>query len=227
MRGQLFVLSAPSGTGKTTLIQSMLAGGLANFGDLAFSVSHTTRHRRDGEVDGRDYHFVDHETFQEMIAGDHFLEWAEVHNNYYGTARDEVEPRLEAGLDVIMDIDVQGAQRMLQRGDEAVGIFVMPPSYDDLRDRLKGRRLDEPGAIEKRLAVSAWEVRRYRQYDYVIINDDARVASERLASIILAHRHRTERMQERSDAILRDFQSASALPTDSAPHEADPAASAD
>jgi guanylate kinase len=205
-RGELFILSAPSGTGKTTLIQSMLQGGLSKFGGLAFSVSHTTRKPRAGEVDGKDYHFVDHATFQSMIAGDRFLEWAEVHNNYYGTSFDEVLPRLAQGIDVLMDIDVQGAERVLSRYPEAHSIFIMPPSYDVLDNRLHRRGLDSEQEIARRLAVSLWEIRRYDRYRYVIINDDAHRASDVLAAIILEKRHRQDRMRGRVNSILKDFQ---------------------
>ncbi|MEA2694629.1 MAG: guanylate kinase [Acidobacteriota bacterium] len=205
-KGELFILSAPSGTGKTTLIQSMLQGGLANFGGLAFSVSHTTRKPRAGEIDGKDYHFVDHAAFQSMIAGDRFLEWAEVHNNYYGTSFDEVLPRLEQGIDVLMDIDVQGAERVLTRYPEAHSIFIMPPSYDVLDNRLHRRGLDSEQEIARRLAVSLWEIRRYDRYRYVIINDDAHRASDVLAAIILEKRHRQDRMRGRVHSILKDFQ---------------------
>lgn len=209
-KGELFILSAPSGTGKTTLIHSMLEGGLADFGDIVFSVSHTTRRSRQGEVDGRDYHFVSRQAFSSMIAADAFLEWAEVHNNYYGTAREEVFPRLEEGLDVIMDIDVQGAERVLSRYPEAHSIFIMPPSYSDLEKRLEMRGLDDPEQIARRLAVSLWEIRRYRRYQYVIINDDAKRASDILAAIILDKRHRLGRMEPQVEAVLEDFQAATA-----------------
>ncbi|HEX2642964.1 MAG TPA: guanylate kinase [Thermoanaerobaculia bacterium] len=205
-RGELFILSAPSGTGKTTLIQSMMKGALADFGGVAFSVSHTTRKPRSGEVDGKDYHFVDHAVFQEMIAADQFLEWAEVHNNYYGTSLAEVLPRLEQGIDVLMDIDVQGAERVVNRYPEAHSIFIMPPSYQVLEQRLQRRALDDPQAIARRLAVSLWEIRRYDSYRYVIINDDAQRASEVLAAIILEKRHRQDRMRSRVQEILKTFQ---------------------
>src|SRR5262245_17396280 len=161
---------------------------------IAFSVSHTTRSPRQGERDGTDYHFVDVPTFQSMIVGEEFLEWAEVHNRYYGTSKAEVFPRLEQGIDVLMDIDVQGAERVLARHPDAHSIFIMPPSYADLARRLAGRALDDPDAISGRLAVSLWEIRRYDRYRYVIINDDARRASEALAAILLEKRQRRERM---------------------------------
>ncbi|HLX07011.1 MAG TPA: guanylate kinase [Thermoanaerobaculia bacterium] len=211
-RGELFILSAPSGTGKTTLVRGLLGGGLAACEGLAFSVSHTTRRPRAGEVDGRDYHFVAAEAFQAMIAGDLFLEWAEVHNNYYGTSWAEVTPRLERGTDVLMDIDVQGAERVLSRYPEAHSIFIMPPSYQVLQERLAQRGLDDPQAIARRLAVSRWEMRRSDGYEYVIINDDARRASEVLSAIILEKRYRQEHMRGRVQEILQDFQERANLP---------------
>jgi guanylate kinase len=208
MRGELFILSAPSGAGKTTLIQSILDGPVGRFGGLAFSVSHTTRKPRRGEVPDEDYHFVDHDTFQRMMAGEAFLEWAEVHNNYYGTSKEEVFPRLEQGVDVLMDIDVQGAERVLARHPEASSIFIMPPSFEDLRRRLRQRGLDDPQEISRRLAVAIWEIKRYHQYDHVIINDDAARASEALAAIILERRHRRERMEGAVRRVLEDFPAA-------------------
>lgn len=206
-RGELFILSAPSGAGKTTLIQSLLGrGDLFGLGGLAFSVSHTTRHPRHGEVDGRDYHFVDPGTFQEMIAECAFLEWAEVHGNRYGTSRAEVFPRLDQGIDVLLDIDVQGAERVMASHPEAHGIFVLPPSYEDLERRLHRRALDDEKTIARRLAGAFKEMQGYDRYRYVIINDDARSASEALAAIILEKRHRQERMLGRVQEILSNFQ---------------------
>jgi len=211
-RGELFILSAPSGAGKTTLIQSLLNGGFARFGGIEFSVSHTTRQPRQGESDGVDYHFVDHATFLDMIAADRFLEWAQVHDNFYGTSRDEVAPRLERGVDVLLDIDVQGAEQVLARLPEAHSIFVMPPSFAALEQRLHGRGLDDKERIARRLAVSLSEVSRYERYGYVIINDDASRASEALAAIILEKRHRRERMLDRIQEILKDFQDRGTTP---------------
>ena len=206
-------MSAPSGTGKTTLIGKLLEGGFACFEGLEFSVSYTTRQPRQGEVDGTDYHFVDHATFLSMIAADAFLEWAEVHGNYYGTAASEVFPRLERGIDVLLDIDVQGAELILARNPKAHGIFIMPPSYEDLEERLHRRGLDDPQVIARRLAVSQQEMARYDKYQYVIINDDARRASDVLASIILEKRHRRERMQARVQEILSNFEARSSAPS--------------
>ena len=175
-------------------------------------MSHTTRQPRQGELDGRDYHFVDHATFLGMIEADAFLEWAKVHDNYYGTSRQEVFPRLERGIDVLLDIDVQGAEQVVSKVPEAHGIFVLPPGYEALERRLRGRGLDDAGTIARRLGVSLGEVNRYDRYRYVIINDDARRASEALAAIILEKRYRRERMQLRIQEILRDFQDRSKIP---------------
>lgn len=209
-KGELFILSAPSGAGKTTLIQNLLNGGPRCPG-LAFSVSHTTRKPRPGEVDGRDYHFVDQATFERMIVDDRFLEWAEVHQCFYGTSVDEVFPRLAQGLDVLLDIDVQGTERVLERHPEAHSIFVLPPSYEALAARLAQRGLDDPEQISRRLAVSLWEIKRYDRYRYVIINDDRERASEALVAIILEKRHRRERIEGRVLEILKSFQEGSSL----------------
>lgn len=206
-RGELFIVSAPSGAGKTTLIQNLLlARDLVDPGSLAFSVSHTTRRPREGEVEGRDYHFVDRQSFRSMVEEGRFLEWAEVHHNSYGTSYAEVVPRLERGVDVILDIDVQGAEQVLGRVPEAHSIFVLPPSYEVLERRLQGRGQDDPEVIARRLAVSLSEIERYDRYHYVIINDDARRAGEILAAIILEKRHRRQRMQGRIQEILGSFQ---------------------
>jgi guanylate kinase len=209
-RGELFILSAPSGAGKTTLIQTLLAradrSGVRGLASLAFSVSHTTRQPRQGEVNGKDYHFVDHATFQAMITDGAFLEWARVHDNLYGTSLAEVFPRLEQGVDVLLDIDVQGAERVMASQPRAHGIFVLPPSYADLERRLHLRALDDEKTIARRLAVALQEMRRYDRYHYVIINDDADRASEALAAIILEKRHRQERMLGRVQEILSNFQ---------------------
>lgn len=211
-RGELFILSAPSGAGKTTLIQGLLNRGLDGIGGITFSVSHTTRQPRQGETDGKDYHFIDHATFLQMIANDRFLEWAQVHDHYYGTSRDEVEPRLEQGLDVLLDIDVQGAEQVMARLPEAHGIFVLPPSYTALEARLHRRASDGAEQISRRLAVSLSEIMHYDRYRYVILNEDASRASEALAAIILEKRHRQERMLSRIEEILKDFQDRGTTP---------------
>ena len=204
--GELFLLSAPSGAGKTTLIRNLI-DSLTDSGSMEFSVSHTTRRPRLGEIDGKDYHFTDVATFQRMIAEDLFLEWAEVHGNYYGTSTAAVLPFLAQGIDVVVDLDVQGAERLMHRFPAAYSIFILPPSYADLVQRLEGRRLDGADEIARRLAVSLWEIKRFDRYQYVIINDDAARASQALAAIVLEKRCRLARMQPRVAAILADFSS--------------------
>lgn len=207
VRGDLFLLSAPSGAGKTTLIRQMI-GAVEGSGALEFSVSHTTRRPRAGEVDGRDYHFVDEARFRRMISGDLFLEWAEVHGRYYGTSVAAVMPFLAVGSDVLVDLDVQGAERLMHRFPEAHSIFVLPPSYEDLVRRLQGRGLDDAEEISRRLAVSLWEIRRYDSYQYVIVNDDLERASRALAAIVLEKRQRRARQEPRIRAVLADFERA-------------------
>lgn len=201
--GGLFILSAPSGAGKTTLIRALLAE--VDDGSIHFSVSHTTREPRPGEVDGRDYHFVSEENFRQMIADDEFLEWAQVHSNYYGTAKAEVLGRLEGGQDVILDIDVQGAERLSHQFPEAHTVFILPPNMQELRRRLVERGLDEAGEVARRLDVSLWEIRRYAEYDYVIINQDAEIASRALIAIFLEKRYRRERIGSAVSAVVDAF----------------------
>ena len=209
-RGELFILSAPSGAGKTTLIHALLASELGERGEVVFSVSHTTRRRRRAERDGVDYHFVDREEFERMIAEGRFLEWAEVHGNLYGTAREEVEPRLAAGVDVVLDVDVQGAASMQALYPHAVRVLVLPPSYADLERRLHDRGLDQAPAIARRLAASLTEIERYEPYSYAIINDDAHRAGAALVAVITAQRHRLARLRARVDAVIEDFRTAAA-----------------
>ncbi len=203
--GDLFILSAPSGAGKTTLIQRMFDQARTAGARMVFSVSHTTRAPRMGEVEGRDYHFVDRETFRQLAAADGFLEWAEVHGNLYGTSRKRVDDQLAAGVDVMLDIDVQGAEQVIAKQPRAVSIFVLPPSYEALRERLTRRGLDDEATIERRLAVSLSEIERYEQYQYVIVNDDVDKASAALAAIVLEKRQRLARMQDQVKVVLEAF----------------------
>jgi guanylate kinase len=203
--GELFIISAPSGTGKTTLIQRILHLD-TKFDKIVFSVSHTTRKPRGGEIDGTDYHFVDHATFEGMIADGLFLEWEKVHSNFYGTSLLEVTPRLEQGIDVLLDIDVKGAVRVRAQYPSAHSIFILPPSYEELERRLKHRG-DDDKEIARRMAVSREEVKHCAQYDYVVVSDDAHWASQALIGIILEKRHRRERMLGRVREILKNFES--------------------
>ena len=205
--GELIILSAPSGAGKTTLIHQLAQAYDWPDGDQPlFSVSHTTRSRRAGEADGVDYYFVDRSVFEQMIADGQFLEWAEVHGQLYGTSRGEVAPRLEQGHDVILDIDVQGAAQVMACYPGAQSVFVVPPSYRELERRLVARSREEADEISRRLDVSLSELRCYSTYKYVIVNDDAARAGRLLVAIILEKRQRLERMEPTVRRILDSFE---------------------
>lgn len=188
-RGSLFVVSAPSGAGKTTLCQR-LASELEN---IRHSVSYTTRKPRKDEVNDRDYTFIDRDTFMRMVAADDFVEWAEVHGNLYGTSRNRIEEMLVSGVDVMLDIDTQGAAQM-RKLRKAVCIFIMPPSMEVLRQRIDTRRSNSPDDIELRLRRATDEIREYKNYDYVIVNDRFEDALAGLKAIVTAERLRTERI---------------------------------
>jgi guanylate kinase len=200
-RGSLFVVSAPSGAGKTTLIRQ----ALPDLGPVQFSVSATTRARRSGEQEGVDYYFVTREAFDGMVAREEFLEWARVHENAYGTPAAPVRAALDAGADVMLDIDVQGAAQVRARMPESVQILVVPPSFEVLRRRLEGRGQDDPESVAVRLRNAKAELARFREYDYVIINDDLREAVDNLKGIIRARRVAVARLEPRVSAILSTF----------------------
>lgn len=201
-RGTLLIVSGPSGTGKGTLIANLPTAGVP---DIAFSVSHTTRTPRAGEIEGDHYHFVSVDTFKRMIEAGDFLEWAEVYGNYYGTSRQAVASLIDAGRDVVLDIDVQGAAQVRALFPEAVSVLVVPPSYDELYQRLHGRGLDDPQVIARRLAAAPLEIGRYEEYDHVILNDHVETASGLLAAILLARRSRLDRMHARVREVLNAF----------------------
>ncbi|MBF0558816.1 MAG: guanylate kinase [Nitrospirae bacterium] len=193
-KGSLFVLSAPSGAGKTTLCQRLCA----TLHGIHHSVSYTTRQPRPGEINDVHYSFVDRDTFMAMIAEDMFVEWAEVHGNYYGTSRKRIEELTGEGIDVILDIDVQGALQIKEKLSSVPGgcvfVFVLPPSMDVLRKRLRERMSDTDEVIRIRLRNAVQEIREYKSYDYVIINDIIDDALQELLSIVLADRIRQGRI---------------------------------
>jgi guanylate kinase len=202
-RGDLFIVSSPSGGGKTTLIRRLLEDPPG--APLHFSVSHTTRPMRAGEQNGREYHFVSVEEFQRMVQRDEFLEHNEVHDNIYGTSRAEVLPRLAAGEDVVLDIDVQGARDVRRVHPEAVSIFIVPSSASELERRLVSRGLDGPEAIRKRLINAAREIVEAPSFEYVIVNDDLDRATLELQSIVRARRLVPLRQAERLERLRRGF----------------------
>ena len=189
-RGRLLVLSAPSGGGKTTLARAVMA----RTPGLIRTVTYTTRPRRPGEEDGRDYHFLDEAAFERKRAQAEFLEWAVVHGYRYGTARRDVERHCEAGLDVLLVIDYQGAATLRRQQVRAIYIFLLPPSLEVLEERLRLRNSEDEAALRARLAAAPREMAQYRWYDYVIINDDLEVATQQLQAIVLAERCRVERL---------------------------------
>jgi len=186
----LIVVSAPSGAGKTSLcheIRSVLP-------DLGYSISYTTRQPRPGETNGKDFHFVPEETFRAMVNRGEFAEWATVHGNLYGTGAKALEQLLGAGLDVLLDIDTQGARQLRARYPEEVYVFVSAPSMRELEQRLRERKSDAPQEIARRLARAREEIMAWREYDYLIINRDLKEAVNDLAAVIQAERCRTKRL---------------------------------
>lgn len=190
-KGQLFILSAPSGTGKTTILKKVMQ----EIGKLAFSVSHTTRQPRKGEKDGVDYHFVTVEEFKSMRDEGMFLEWAEVHGNYYGTSRMAVLEQLKKRIDIILDIDVQGASIIAEDdSQDSVSIFVAPPSLQELERRLRGRGTDSEETITVRLGNARKEMGSAAKYDYLVVNDNLDEAVETLKAVLIAERSRGHRL---------------------------------
>lgn len=204
-RGDLLIVSSPSGAGKTTLIRKLLEDRTLGPGSLHFSVSHTTRPPRAGEADGREYYFVSEQAFVALREADGFLESAEVHGHLYGTSRKEVEPRLAAGVDVLLDIDVQGARQVRSRIAEAVKVFVFPPSREVLEARLRARASDSPESVARRLAAARGELAEFGEYDYAIINEDLEKAADELRAILVSRRASRDRRSEQLEAILKTF----------------------
>lgn len=201
-RGLLFVVSAPSGTGKTTVVDCLMERSRG----LSRSRSFTSRPARPGEVDGVDYNFVSRPTFEAMIREGRFLEWADIFGNLYGTGRETTEAALAAGLDLVLVIDVQGARQVRERlADRAVEVFVLPPSFEVLAARLRGRNKDSEDAIRERLATARREVDAVEEYDYVVINDDLDRCVEEIGAIIVAERLKLGRLRDIIDPIVATF----------------------
>ena len=201
--GMLIVVSSPSGGGKGTLIDRVLQ----TVPGVSYSVSYTTRAPRGAEQDGREYFFVSAATFEGLIRQGEFLEWADVYGHLYGTSKAQVERERAAGKDIILEIDVQGAASIRQLIDDAVSVFILPPSFELLRDRLAARGTDSPADLERRLRGAPAEVEQYKCFQYVILNDDINRASAQLASVIYAERARRERQQPKLKETLADFAS--------------------
>lgn len=199
-QGTLYIVSAPSGAGKSSLIQALLK--TQPLYDTQVSVSHTTRAPRPGEVHGEHYFFVNHDEFRSMIGENAFLEHAEVFGNYYGTSRKAIEQVLATGVDVFLDIDWQGAQQIRKSMPGARSIFILPPSKDELDRRLRGRGQDSEEVIAKRMAQAVAEMSHYAEYDYLIVNDDFDTALSDLKNIIRAERLRMSRQKQRHGALI-------------------------
>lgn len=206
----LIVVSGPSGAGKSTVLTRVMSELEA----IRFSVSHTTRAPRSGdpasasasgERDGVEYHFVTRREFERLISEGAFLEWAEVHGELYGTSRAEYERAEREGVDLLLDIDVQGADQVRQKFDDAVTVFVIPPSYKDLERRLRGRGPDDDASFQRRLAVAGEEMARFRKYQYAIVNVDLEASVEALKTVVRAARLRTSRVAETAEKILSTF----------------------
>ena len=200
-RGLLFIVSAPSGTGKTTLAERLVQ----RIPNLCLSRSYTSREARPGEQDGVDYNFISRQRFEEMIHAGEFLESADVFGNYYGTCAADTERCLAGGKDLVLVIDVQGARQVRNRGVESIGIFVLPPSAAILEQRLRGRSKDSEAAIQKRLEAACREVGEFASYEYVVVNDELDTAVERLRAIVLAERARVKVMRNTAESIIETF----------------------
>jgi guanylate kinase len=200
-RGLLFIVSAPSGAGKTTLVERLVE----QLPGLRMSRSYTSRTAREGETNGVDYNFVDRPCFEAMAAAGEFLEWADVFGNLYGTCKEDTERMLAEGHDVVLVIDVQGARKVRQSGLATTNVFVMPPSLDVLEKRLRGRSKDPEAAIQRRLTVARQEVASFTEYDFMVVNDELTAAVDRLRSIVVAERTRLDRMRATADTIIRTF----------------------
>jgi guanylate kinase len=197
----VFVLSAPSGTGKSTLARQLVQ----QVGDLNFSVSFTTRKARPGEVDGKDYFFVDDATFDRMVAEDGFVEWVRVYERRYGTGKAWIREQLASGVDILLDIESQGARQVQKAIPDAVMVFLLPPSSEELAARLRGRGDECEEQVRIRLEYARHELSQFAGYDYLVVNDTVEQAYRRLESIIIATRCRRERMGAQAQRILESF----------------------
>jgi guanylate kinase len=201
MSGILYIVSAPSGAGKTSLVKALLESSRG----IGVSVSHTTRASRPGEQDGVDYHFTAVDTFQEMIARGEFLEHAQVFDNFYGTSRASVERQLVQGSDVILEIDWQGARQVREMMPGCVSIFILPPSQQALRERLTNRGQDDDSIIERRMRDAQSEASHFDEYDYLIVNDDFDTALAELKAIFTAGQLQRDRQAEQNRALIADL----------------------
>ena len=198
-KGKLYIISAPSGAGKTSLVNQLTA----DLDKLHVSISHTTRQQRPGEIDGRDYFFVSLDEFKNMLSGQAFLEYAQVFDNFYGTARQTVEDNLRQGIDVILEIDWQGAKQIREILSDSISIFILPPSTEILQQRLQNRGQDSEAIIQRRMRDAVTEISHFDEYDYLIVNDDFDEALTELKSIIIAFRMQKTRRKQQLSGLLK------------------------
>ena len=200
-KGNLYIISAPSGAGKTSLVKKLVS----SVDNLIVSVSHTTRQMREGEIDGKDYFFIEIETFKTMQGENAFLECAQVFDNFYGTAQQTVEDNLSEGNDVILEIDWQGAEQVRKLLPASISIFILPPSIEALRQRLEGRGKDNAEVIERRMRDAVTEMSHYPEFDYLVVNDDFSVALNELKSIVIANRLVQARQSSNLELLLTNL----------------------
>lgn len=194
----LIIVSSPSGAGKTTLCKRLLA----EFSDIRFSISHTTRVPRPNEKDGKDYIFTNKETFDQMVDDEQFVEWAHVHGNRYGTSHGEIRAAAAAGVDLIFDVDYQGAEQIKSYYPDAIGVFILPPSIDELKMRLNARGTETPESLERRFTAALGEIAHFQEFDYLLVNDEVDPAYDRLRAILMAERIKNFRCAENAKRLL-------------------------
>jgi guanylate kinase len=195
----LIIVSSPSGAGKTTLCKRLLA----EFSDIRFSISHTTRVPRPNETNGQDYFFTDKDTFDKMVDEEQFVEWAHVHGNRYGTSHGEIRSAAAQGVDLLFDVDYQGARQIKNNYPDAIGIFILPPSIDELKLRLNSRGTETPASLEQRFKAALGEISHYGEFDYLLVNDNVEKAYEHLRAVLMAERIRLSRNGDSALKLLQ------------------------
>lgn len=200
--GKIFVISAPSGSGKTTVIKKLLK----KLKTLYFSISFTTRKKRKGEMEGKDYYFISEDKFKKMIKNKELLEWANVHNNFYGTGKNEILKRIKKGQNVLLDIDIQGSIKIKKKYPESIHIFLLPPSYEELEKRLRGRGDLNEKNIKIRLKNAKKEIKKWKNYDYIVLNDNVKNAVDLISSIIKSNGQKTKMQKEKIKGIILSFE---------------------